>query len=373
MHKILKDLQRVLPNYRPVNPGYHDCSQASAVFNIGSFVSKWPEAINAKIFEAHLKRIENSHALMRKWFTKERKEPVAHSDITFFIRTYSGDTCWLPLLLESLEHFGNNIKRVFCTDIESESTVRAVIGTNETLVVQEQFCPGSIHQKYSKLTADRFCESKYIIYLDSDCILCKPFESVDWFYNGKPCLEYTTIDEIERWFQEQGRKGGSPSIWRDGVAHALGDEVDKEFSRRIEKVYKRSWLPEMRSRIESVHGVSFEKFIAAQKGVKSPGDRIDQLYFSDFNYMGAFLWKYKRDDIHWIDTRLMGFWCRPLASAQFHSYSMTINVNGTKKITEVPYKFLSEVEKLWASSSDYVSSLDLIQDLYLELRARYRY
>lgn len=373
MHQILQDLKQVLPSYRPTYPCFRNSDEAQSVFDIGSFASKWPEARNSRLFENHLQRITNSHSLARSWFTQERNEPVKKSDVTFFIRTYLGDACWLPLLIESLDTFANEVKRIFCTDFNSETAVRGAISSKEMLVIQEQFCPGPIHQKYSKLTADQFCNTKYIIYLDSDTILCKPFDIADWFYKGKPCLEYTTLTEIENWFKEQALKGGNPSLWSKGVGKALGRSIQMEYSRRIEKVYAKDWLLQMRTHIETFHGIPFKDFMAKQKGQKSPNDDSAQLYFSDFNYMGAFLWFFKRNDVHWIDTTLMGFWCRPLCAAQFHSYSMTTNNNGDKKVTEVPRNFFEEVKQIWASPMAYEQAVGAVEESYQKLRARYRY
>ncbi len=373
-HKIIIDeLRESIKGYNPSDKGFLQESKSEDLYKLSLFCSKYPETINSKIFTSHLNKITNRQDLCSLFFKKSQKENNFKQSVSFFLRTYSGDICWLKLLFKSLEEFAPNIPIIVCTEKKDLLSVEKHIPTHAKLVVEESFCKGTIQQKYSKLTADFYCETEWVIYLDSDSILTRPFELKYWLNNDRPYLEYTTLDDINKWFIENNIKNGNPSVWCKGVSNALGAPVEIEYSRRLEKIYKTSWLKEMRECIEYNHKISFKNFMSKQYGIKSSDDSKGTVYFSDFNYMGAFLWHHKRHEVVWINTSILGFWLRPLSAAQFHSYSMTINNNGEKKLNKIPEEFFNLILNLWKYSKCEQKIEKKTQELYLELRNKYRY
>lgn len=371
---LLTDLRAALIHYNPADVLKFDVNCAEKLFGLARFCSKWPESINTKLFANHINAFSGLQGALKSQFqkTKPSKSPITVEDITFFVRTYRGDVCWLDNLLSSIRYFASGSSVVICVERQDEEYIRPYLDKNITVVLEESFCPGTIQQKYSKLTADLHCNTNYVIYLDSDTALVKPFEIDDWFFSGKPCLEYTSYADINNWFKEHNIKGGTPEIWRRGVSNAVGYPVGYDFSRRIEKVYKLDWLKEMRGHIERVHSVSFKEFMARQKG-KQNKDDADDVYFSDFNFMGAYLWRYQRGAVFWLNTSIFDFWTRDLNAVQFHSYTMTEVCGNEKQINQIPKDFMAYVYSVWEADGSPESKMSKIRDRYSRLRAENHY
>lgn len=351
---------------RPLNDEiYH------RLFNLGCFASSWPESINSKIFENHIDSFDIKLSQMRESIEKANKVSKKNQDVSFFIRSYRGDFCWLNNVISSIEKFAEDCPIIICIEECDFEYLPKITNKNLKVVKEEKFCDGTIQQKYSKLTADFYCDTEYIIYLDSDSALVRPFNIKDWLYFDKPILEYTSYEDINKWFIENNIRGGNPEIWRKGVSRAVGYDVTNEFSRRLEKIYKTSWLKGMRQNIENVNGIDFKNFMSRQRGIEKIEDCENTVYFSDFNYMGAYLWKYQRADIAWINTSILDYWTRKVCAVQFHSYTMTKTENEVKKVNEIPLKFMEKVYNFWKSSPDQAD--DLIFEEYNNLRKEYRY
>lgn len=369
---ILQELSKIIKFYDPRDIG-KSLNEAAyyRLFNLGIFASSWPESINSKIFLNHLDFFEIDYKKMQEAFSINNKTTYTNKDVTFFIRSYHGDFCWLKNVIQSIETFSNESHIVLCIE-ESDFNLLPKIECKQLKVVtEESFCAGTIQQKYSKLTADFHCDTEFIIYLDSDSALVRPFNLKDWLYFDKPLLEYTSYEDINNWFLANNIKGGNPEIWRKGVSAAVGYDVENEFSRRIEKIYRTSWLKDMRNHIEHTTGLTFKNFIAQQNGTKSVKDPKNALYFSDFNYMGSYLWKFKRSEIAWINTSILDYWTRKLCAVQFHSYTMTKKENGIKTINEIPNNFMQKTYSLW-SSQPHLADESIFKE-YEQLRSANRY
>lgn len=365
----LQDLSRVMKYYNPCDIYKDYKSVANNVFELGMFASKWPNTINSKIFLHHIDKLGRDFSGVDRRNSNKRIS-YTNEDVTFFIRSYHGDFCWLEICIKSIIFFAPESAIVLCIE-ECDFEKLPKLNKSVKVVKEESFCKGSIQQKYSKLTADLHCNTEFVIYIDSDSALVKPFNLAEWLHNDQPILEYTSYEEISNWFKMNKIKSGNPELWRKGVSAAVGYNVEYEFSRRLEKIYRTSWLGKMRSNIENLHDVSFKKFISSQRGKESQQDPSNSLYFSDFNYMGAYLWKFEHENVAWLNTDILGFWARELMAVQFHSYTMTEVHNGLKQINNIPNDFMSFVYKTRESRPD--TAQKEIEREYSELRAKYRY
>lgn len=365
----IQDLSKVIKYYNPCDIYKDYKAVANNLFKLGMFASKWPNTINAKIFLHHIDRLGRNFSFLdiSKYSSKCC---YGNEDVTFFIRSYREDFCWLELCISSIIFFAPESAITLCIE-ECDAELLPEINSKVKVVKEESFCKGSIQQKYSKLTADFHCDSEFIIFIDSDSALVKPFNISEWLYNDRPILEYTSFNEINHWYKTNRIQGENPEFWRKGVSAAVGYNVELEFSRRLEKIYKKSWLAKMRDNIERVHSTSFKNFMASQRGMKEISDPSDSLYFSDFNYMGAYLWKFEHEHVAWLSTEVLDFWTRNLMAVQFHSHTMVEINNSQKHINDVPkdfMKFVYHSRKKFPNSAQ-----EDIEKKYSELRAKYRY
>lgn len=236
-------------------------------------------------------------------------------------RTYVGDKPWLPYLIRSIERFVPIRKEfVIVYEEKDDAELRPLIPDWIKVVREEKFADGRIQQKYSKLTADLYCTGKYMIHIDTDSIFCRNLREDYMFRNGKPILEYTPYQTLIEWSKKTG--GANPILWKGGTENAVGCSVDYEFSRRPEKIYPREMYKNARESIERKHGISFKEFMSQQFGAKFKDDPKDRIYFSDFNYMGAYLWYEQHNWMSWVNTDVEGYSVRPTFILQMNSYRM---------------------------------------------------
>lgn len=336
-------------------------------------ISSDPNSTISRVLIHQLSKHENLGELSKRAFLKSSFKFNDRSKISIYIRTYPKDVVWLPLLFDSIEKFAWGCEVIVCCAAHEYDSVHKYIPSWANVVCQEQFIDGSIHQKYSKLTADSYVSGEYIIYLDSDTVFINDLNASEWFWDEKPVLEYTSYNDIITWMRQHAPAAGSPAIWRSGVASALGRNIEHEFSRRIEKIYRTEWISEARNFIEDRFGCSFKNFIARQWGVKSATDPIGAKYFSDFNYLGAYLWEFKRNDVSWINTEYWDFWARPLSCVQFHSFSMIEGGGDNRKISSIPLNFLQSVKRIREKKMSRYDENNEIINLYTEFRRKHKY
>ncbi|MBD2088992.1 tetratricopeptide repeat protein [Microcoleus sp. FACHB-1515] len=275
-------------------------------------------------------------------------------EVSIMCRTYHGDKMWLPYLFRSIEKFFPMHREVVVVyEKQDEAELKSLIPSWVKIVREDKFADGTIQQKYSKLTADTFCEGKYIFHIDSDSIFTRNVRSEYMFRDGKPILEYTPYStlieyakspEMLEWARNQGMTDAKPHIkvefWRAGTANAVGEPVDYEFSRRPEKLYPRWMYKQARELIENRHNMSFKDFIKTQHGRHRDDLPVDQIYFSDFNYIGAFMWYHMKDEIAWVNTDDKGYSVRPHFVTQMISYYM---LNKSKELKKSAERFLEEI------------------------------
>ncbi|CAM9820997.1 unnamed protein product [Ectocarpus fasciculatus] len=171
------------------------------------------------------------------------------------------------------------------------------------VVGEPDLMDGHIQQKYSKLRADLYTEGDYILHMDSDVVI---FEDVTYshvFHLDKPVLPF------RRYRKEEGDPElKATTCWQLGTSRAIGEDVYHEFSVFNTHVYPRSMYPAARAFIEQHHGMPFVDFMATRRGSCNahlrdilkwtPDQRA--VMFSDFNFIGAYLWYHMNDAMHWL-------------------------------------------------------------------------
>jgi hypothetical protein len=158
----------------------------------------------------------------------------------------------------------------------------------------------------------------------------------DISYKTKEEFAFWLETGFESWFSEYHKNWKEQygiDVWREGTSFAIGLPVDHEFSRRPEKLYPRDLYAGARMRIESLHGLSVKEFIATRIGRQSLGvDR--KSYFSDLNFLGAYLYNFMHEKIEWIDIQEKGYEYRRSFVKQYISYDSLSNGVVKKEVVD---------------------------------------
>lgn len=200
-----------------------------------------------------------------------------------FIRTYAGDAKWLPFCLQSIKKFASGFTRV-----------KIVVPLNDVAIVKpiaDQYgcefeacepdpCSGYIAQQITKLEADRFMHDRYILHMDADCLFNRPVTPSEFADGIRPVILYEPYENMN---------GSAARLWQKPTSLAVGYDVKHEFMRRHPFMYERVTYPRARKRIEEVTGKNWREYIV---GLSDPNNKLT---FSEFNFMGAFIWS--RPDI----------------------------------------------------------------------------
>lgn len=155
-----------------------------------------------------------------------------------------------------------------------------------------------IQQKLTKLTADHWCNGDYIFHLDSDVVLYRTILRRDVLLFDKPIITFDRYDNLH--LTEAAAAKQQVYKWQNGTSFAVGQRVEFEFSRSNDNMYPRAAYAAARSHIERTHKMLFSAFLDTREGkvlyhknlVTGESHAITPFHklFSDFNYMGAFLY-----------------------------------------------------------------------------------
>ncbi|CAM9111525.1 unnamed protein product [Hapterophycus canaliculatus] len=230
-------------------------------------------------------------------------------NISVMYRTFVGDADLFNLSLTTvLERFSSALEIVVVV-LEAEvelfegivNPFRASAKFPLRIIGEPDLMDGHVQQKYSKLRGDLYTQGDYILHLDSDVVLFEDLTYDHMFHLGKPVLPY-------RRYRIEDSQGMLTSMcWQRGTSFAVEEEVVREFSVFNTHVYPREMYSAARNFIEEHHGLPFGDFMSTRRGF-CPGTEIvskwtlaeRDLLFSDFNYMGAFLWYHMRDAVYWL-------------------------------------------------------------------------
>jgi len=113
---------------------------------------------------------------------------------SIFIKSYANDFKRLSLLLLSIKKFvkcsgGFSVVVVIEECDKNHKDLYIPDGLNcKLVVVPTAVYNGYIYQQEIKLRAYEWCDSKYIMFMDSDCLIGKPQDIMDFIIDGKPVL-----------------------------------------------------------------------------------------------------------------------------------------------------------------------------------------
>lgn len=226
--------------------------------------------------------------------------------VSLFIKTWSGDFRWLYYCLESVKKFARNYHELVIVIPEHEQEIffekfkHGLPERTKVFPVKEEG-HGYLFQQYIKLQAHKYCTGEYIKYLDSDCILNKPFDAHSLIYDGKPEIL------MKKYRDENGENQiGHAICWQYETQRVMGQRIEYEFMRRHILCYHRQTL------------IDFEEWCRFDLKElfldRSFGDSI-----SEFNLIGAFAFTFQGDMYKFVDVDKDWTWVDPQV-IQYHTH-----------------------------------------------------
>ncbi len=197
-------------------------------------------------------------------------------DCGILIRTYHKDANWLRWCLRSIRKHCRGFSQVVV--VCNPASVDAIT----PVTVQEGFGPPQVFpefrydylaQQITKMYADKFLTTDFVMHVDSDCVFTEPTTPEDFFRDGKPVLYCCPYDVCYR-------TAHISAVWQTPTSMWLQRQTDFEFMRRFPMVYPREVYGLVREHFEKTHGMDLGKAFS---------DRTDE-NFSEFNYIGSFLY-----------------------------------------------------------------------------------
>jgi hypothetical protein len=192
-----------------------------------------------------------------------------------FIRSYSPDFKWLEYCLFSCDKFAKGFSSIHIVVPEQDKQILNHLTLESVHGVTPACQDGYLDQQVSKLYADEFCQSDYILHLDSDCVWYKETTPQDFFQNGKPII---LVED------------GVVSPWPKITEKTLCWYDSKEYMRRLPIIYPRWVYPEFRKWIKNKHGMSLRNWISLQPYRE----------FSEFNTLGQWLFRFHPEKFAWL-------------------------------------------------------------------------
>lgn len=216
------------------------------------------------------------------------------------IASYKKDFPWLAVNLRSLyRHMKGFLPPVISVSYEDSADARAIAAREypgaEVWVVDGRPGLGNLRAQVSMMMGDVLCaRAEYIWLVGSDCVVSGAFTPEPFFRNGKPVMLTNSYEELLKY---------APGIepWRKGTEAALGWTPEFEFMRRLPLMYPRSLFPRVRGHVSNQHQMPFEDYVYGVGAYAQTSNRSDAANFSESNVMGAFAYRYMRDDYEWVN------------------------------------------------------------------------
>jgi hypothetical protein len=204
-----------------------------------------------------------------------------------FIRSYRNDFQWLKYCLRSCEKHLSGFNRIHIA-IPADDIRIYQPHSHEVVHIVDNWSDDYIGQQYTKLCADMFCYSDFILHVDSDCIFTSPTSPQDFMFNEKAVILH---------------EDGVETPWVPIVARTMGFNMESEYMRRLPMIYPRWIYAGFREFIEKQHGMKLKEWMKIQPFHE----------FSEFNCLGAWLWRFAREGVEWklpseMPTKAKQFW-----------------------------------------------------------------
>lgn len=204
-----------------------------------------------------------------------------------FIRSYRNDFHWLKYCLRSIDKYLSGFGKIHIAIPASDMGLYQHHGS-EVVHLVDNWEDDYLGQQSTKLHADQYTHSDFVLHVDSDCIFTSPTSPEDFIINGKAVILH---------------EDGVETPWVPVVARTMGFNMESEYMRRLPIIYPK-WIYEgFREFVKRAHGMSLKEWIKIQPYRE----------FSEFNCLGTWAWKYARDGVEWrlpheMPTKAKQFW-----------------------------------------------------------------
>ena len=197
--------------------------------------------------------------------------------IDIFIKSYYKDFKMLNYCLKSIEKYLTGYNKIIIVIPKKDYQIyQSIVHTNLPieLHVVEEYGDGYLYQQFIKMTAYKYCDSQFIMYVDSDCIFDKHINIQSLVSNGQPEILYTHYSKVEE-----------AICWKQCTERFMNDVVEFEFMRRLPLIYHRETL-------ETIHNLEPN----LESVVMNSGR------FSEFNALGAWAFVHQKDKYSFVNT-----------------------------------------------------------------------
>ena len=197
--------------------------------------------------------------------------------IDIFIKSYYKDFKMLNYCLKSIEKYLTGYNKIIIVIPKKDYQIyQSIVHTNLPieLHVVEEYGDGYLYQQFIKMTAYKYCDSQFIMYVDSDCIFDKHINIQSLVSNGQPEILYTHYSKV-----------GEAICWKQCTERFMNDVVEFEFMRRLPLIYHRETL-------ETIHNLEPN----LESVVMNSGR------FSEFNALGAWAFVHQKDKYSFVNT-----------------------------------------------------------------------
>lgn len=237
--------------------------------------------------------------------------------VDIFIKTYRNDFRWLIYCFKSINKFATNYNKVIVVMPEEDKDLFNSFGFDfpekmKVFYVKEKGNP-YLFQQIVKMSAHKYSKADYIKYLDSDCILNKPFDAHSLIYDGKPEILYRS------YLDDFGKNQVDGAIcWQLPTSKFLGQRVASEYMCRHIFCYHRTTLSSLEHWLKETRQTTLEEYILSQES------------FSEFNAIGAWSQIHEPEKYVFVDTNKGWTYVDPQVE-QIWSYAKVDGDEGSKK------------------------------------------
>jgi len=165
---------------------------------------------------------------------------------------------------------------------------------------------GYQEQMLDKMHTDLYSNATAVVYLDTDTVLAQEITREQLFdENDRPYLCYRSTDIC----------GKDCKVWMENFVRPMlgeGEMLHHEYMCRLGQAYPMTVFKAMRDAVASHKGERWESFVRdalTPAGAQSWTEKDPAEGFTEFNCMGAVLWRDYHEHVHWvrIDWMEMGF------------------------------------------------------------------
>jgi hypothetical protein len=197
--------------------------------------------------------------------------------IDIFIKSYYKDFKMLNYCLKSIEKYLTGYNKIVVVIPKKDYQIyQSIVHTDLPieLHVVEEYGDGYLYQQFIKMTAYKYCDSQFIMYVDSDCIFDKHINIENLVSNGQSEILYTHYSKVDE-----------AICWKQCTERFMNDVVEFEFMRRLPLIYHRETL-------ETIHNLEPN----LESVVMNSGR------FSEFNALGAWAFVHQKDKYSFVNT-----------------------------------------------------------------------